>query len=44
MHAPPPAGSPYGPIVLSLTTSGDTSPATALAIDRFSTAPMGKID
>ena len=34
----------YGPIVLSLTTSGDTSPASALAIDRFSTAPMGKID
>ena len=25
----------YGPIVLSLTTSGDTSPASALAVDRF---------
>jgi hypothetical protein len=26
----------YGPIVLSLTTMGDTSPASALAVDRFS--------
>lgn len=34
----------YGPIALSLTTSGDTSPASGLAIDRFSTAPMGSID
>ena len=25
----------YGPIVLSLTTKGDTSPASALAVDRF---------
>jgi hypothetical protein len=33
----------YGPIVKSLTTSGDTSPASALAVDRFSTAPKGKI-
>lgn len=34
----------YGPIVVSLTTSGDTSPASGLAIDRFSTAPGGTID
>ena len=34
----------YGGIALSLTTSGDTSPASALAIDRFSTAPKGMID
>ena len=27
----------YGPIVLSLTTMGDTSPASALAVDRFAT-------
>ena len=33
----------YGPIVLSLTTKGDTSPASALAVDRFSTAPGGLI-
>ncbi|MDP9418044.1 MAG: hypothetical protein M3P48_09510 [Actinomycetota bacterium] len=29
---------------MSLTTSGDTSPSSALAIDRFSTAPGGVID
>ena len=29
----------YGPIVLSLTTMGDTSPASALAVDRF---PVGR--
>jgi hypothetical protein len=29
----------YGPIVLSLTTMGDTSPASALAVDRFPTGP-----
>ena len=34
----------YGPIAVSLTTRGDTSPASALAIARFSTAPHGKID
>jgi len=33
----------YGPIVKSLTTRGDTSPASALAVDRFSTAPRGII-
>lgn len=31
----------YGPIRVSLTTRGDTSPASALAVDRFPTAPMG---
>jgi len=33
----------YGPIAVSLTTRGDTSPASALAVDRFSTAPKGTI-
>ncbi len=33
----------YGPIAVSLTTSGDTSPASALAVDRFSTAPQGTL-
>lgn len=33
----------YGPIVVSLTTKGDTSPASGLAVDRFPTAPKGKI-
>lgn len=33
----------YGPIVKSLTTRGDTSPASALAVDRFPTAPMGRV-
>lgn len=33
----------YGPIKKSLTTRGDTSPASALAVDRFPTAPMGAI-
>jgi hypothetical protein len=33
----------YGPIAVSLTTSGDTSPKSALAVDRFSTAPSGTI-
>lgn len=33
----------YGAIVVSLTTKGDTSPASGLAVDRFSTAPKGKI-
>jgi hypothetical protein len=31
----------YGPIRVSLTTSGDTSPASALAVDRVPTAPKG---
>ena len=31
----------YGPIRVSLTTRGDTSPASALAVDRFPTAPKG---
>ena len=33
----------YGPIVVSLTTSGDTSPDSGLAVDRFSTAPGGLV-
>lgn len=33
----------YGPVTVSLTTSGDTSPASTLAVDRFSTAPGGTI-
>jgi hypothetical protein len=33
----------YGPIVTSLTTRGDTSPASALAVNRFPTAPKGAI-
>jgi len=33
----------YGPIAVSLTTKGDTSPASALAVDRFSSAPKGTI-
>ena len=33
----------YGPIVVSLTKSGDTSPKSGLAVDRFDTAPGGKI-
>jgi hypothetical protein len=31
----------YGPIAVSLTTRGDTSPASALAVTRFPTAPRG---
>lgn len=34
----------YGPVVVSFTTSGDTSPASVLAITRYSTAPGGVID
>ena len=34
----------YGPIQVSLTTTGDTSPASGLAVDRFPTAPKGMID
>jgi len=33
----------YGPIAKSLTTRGDTSPASALAVDRFPTAPKGRV-
>lgn len=33
----------YGPIKKSLTTRGDTSPASALAVNRFPTAPGGVI-
>ncbi len=40
-----PEGVPfYGGIQASLTTSGDTSPASALAIDRFPTAADGTIE
>ncbi len=31
----------YGPILKSLTTSGDTSPKSGLAVDRFPTTPKG---
>jgi hypothetical protein len=34
----------YGPVVLSLTTRGDTSPKSVLAIDRFDTATNGTIE
>jgi hypothetical protein len=34
----------YGPVRISLTTKGDTSPASVLAVDRFPTAPKGSID
>ena len=34
----------YGPIAVSLTTRDDTSPASALDVARFSTAPRGTID
>jgi hypothetical protein len=33
----------YGHIVTSLTTRGDTSPASGLAIDRFPVAPYGSV-
>jgi hypothetical protein len=33
----------YGPVRVSLTTSGDTSPDSVLAVDRFPMAPNGKI-
>jgi hypothetical protein len=36
-------GPAYGPVTVSLTTTGDTSPKSALAVDRFSTAPAGTI-
>jgi hypothetical protein len=34
----------YGPIAASLTTSGDTSPASGLAVTRYPTAPNGMIE
>ncbi len=36
-------GPAYGGIVVSLTKTGDTSPASGLAVDRFDTAPGGNI-
>jgi hypothetical protein len=33
----------YGPIAVSLTTKGDSSPESGLAVDRFPTAPNGKV-
>ncbi|WP_407341587.1 hypothetical protein [Pengzhenrongella phosphoraccumulans] len=36
-------GPAYGPIIVSLTKTGDTSPSSALAVDRFDTAPGGKL-
>ena len=33
----------YGPVRVSLTKTGDTSPASALAVDRFDTAPGGHL-
>ncbi len=34
----------YGPIQVSLTTRGDTSPGSGLAVTRFPTADNGRID
>jgi LPXTG-motif cell wall-anchored protein len=36
-------GPAYGPIVVSLTKTGDTSPASGLAVDRYDAAAGGKI-
>ena len=36
-------GPAYGPIIVSLTKTGDTTPASGLAVDRFDTAPEGKL-
>lgn len=33
----------YGPVVVSLTKTGDTSPDSTLAVNRFDTAPGGEI-
>jgi hypothetical protein len=33
----------YGPVRVSLTTRGDTSPDSVLAVDRYPTAPEGRI-
>lgn len=35
-------GPAYGPVTVSLTTSGDTSPDSVLAVDRFDWAPEGE--
>ncbi|MCO7219268.1 hypothetical protein, partial [Klenkia sp. PcliD-1-E] len=40
----PEAASYYGAIGASLTTEGDTSPDSGLAVDRFPTAPGGALD
>ena len=34
----------YGPIVVSLTTTGDTTPTSALALGRFPTSTGGKLN
>ncbi len=34
----------YGPVMLSLTTEGDTSPESVLAIDRYDTATEGTLN
>lgn len=34
----------YGPVKVSLTTRGDTSPDSTLAVNRFPTAPEGKVN
>ena len=34
----------YGPVVVSLTTTGDTTPASLLAVNRFPVAQDGKYD
>ena len=33
----------YGPVAVSLTNTGDTSPASVLALDRYSNAPDGTL-
>lgn len=33
----------YGPVRVSLTTSGETSPDSVLAVDRYPTVPEGTI-
>lgn len=33
----------YGPVVVALTKTGDTSPESTLAVDRFDTAPGGEL-
>lgn len=34
----------YGPVRVSLTTKGDTSPKSTLAVNRYPTAPKGKVN
>jgi hypothetical protein len=36
-------GPAYGPVRVSLTKTGDTSPTSALAVERFDTAPGGNL-